>query len=601
MAPSVPETMSRRGRRLPRGQVQCYAVSARDVARGDMETRLTQEEESCMRSDAVKRGVERAPHRSLLRALGYTQWELEQPFVGVVNSYSEVIPGHVHLRQIADAVKAGVRAGGGTPFEVGTIGVCDGIAMNHAGMKYSLASRELVADSVETVVQAHAFDALVLIPNCDKIVPGMLMAAARINIPTIVVSGGPMLVGRWRGQVADLNSVFMGVGSVIAGKMTEDELLELEGMACPGCGSCSGMFTANTMNCLTEALGLGLPGHGTIPAVEARRLRLAKDAGRQVMSLLQRDIKPLDILTPRAFRNAFAVDMALGGSTNTVLHMLAVAHEAGIDYSLADLNEVSARTPHLCRMSPVAGGHHIQDLDCAGGIQGVMQDLAQAGHLDAEAITVTGKTVGENLTSAAVLDREVIRSPDEPYSASGGLAILFGNLAPDGAVIKTAAVPADKHVYSGPARVFDSEDAATEAILARGFRKGDVIVIRYEGPKGGPGMREMLTATSALSGMGMDGEVALLTDGRFSGATRGIAIGHVSPEAAAGGAIAAIRDGDVIRIDIGGRRLDLQVSEPEIRHRLAALPAWQCPVESGYLRRYAQLVTSANTGAVLAE
>jgi dihydroxy-acid dehydratase len=554
-----------------------------------------------MRSDAVKRGVERAPHRSLLRALGYSQWELEQPFVGVVNSYSEVIPGHVHLRQIADAVKAGVRAGGGTPFEVGTIGICDGIAMNHAGMKYSLASRELIADSVESVVEGHAFDAMVLIPNCDKIVPGMLMAAARINIPTIVVSGGPMLVGQWRGETVDLNSVFMGVGSVIAGTMTEEDLFELEARACPGCGSCSGMFTANTMNCLTEALGMGLPGHGTIPAVEARRICLAKDAGRQVMALLRAGIKPLDILTPQAFRNAFAVDMALGGSTNTVLHMIAIAHEAGIDFSLTELNEISARVPHLCRMSPVAGGHHIEDLDCAGGIQAVVKELAEEGLLDPSTITVTGKTVEENLNKAAVLDREVIRSPKDPYSASGGLTILFGNLAPDGAVIKTAAVPKDKQVYSGPARVFDSEDAATEAILARRFEKGDVIVIRYEGPKGGPGMREMLTATSALSGMGMDGEVALLTDGRFSGATRGIAIGHISPEAAAGGTIAAIQDGDIIRVDVPNRALELEVPADEIQRRLDALPPWQCRVERGYLRRYAQLVTSANTGAVFAE
>jgi dihydroxy-acid dehydratase len=568
---------------------------------GSIAVAKTIEEEKTMKSDAVKKGVERAPHRSLLRALGYSQWELEQPFVGVVNSYSEIIPGHIHLRQIADAVKAGVRAGGGTPFEVGTIGVCDGIAMNHAGMKYSLASRELVADSVESVIEGHAFDAMVLIPNCDKIVPGMLMAAARVNIPTIIVSGGPMLVGRWRGQEADLNSVFMGVGSVIAGTMTEEELFELEERACPGCGSCSGMFTANTMNCLTEALGLGLPGHGTIPAVEARRIRLAKDAGRQVMTLLKEDIKPMDILTPQAFRNAFAVDMALGGSTNTVLHMIAIAHEAGLDFPLAELNKISDRVPHLCRMSPVSGGHHIQDLDCAGGIQAVMKDLAEEGLLDVHAITVTGKAVEENVSKAVVLDREVIRSPKEPYSASGGLSILFGNLAPDGAVIKTAAVPKDKQVYSGPARVFNSEDAATEMILARKFEKGDVIVIRYEGPKGGPGMREMLTATSALSGMGMDGEVALLTDGRFSGATRGIAIGHISPEAAARGPMAAIQEGDTIRIDIPNRKLQLEVPADEIERRLAALPSWTCPVERGYLRRYAQLVTSANTGAVFAE
>jgi dihydroxy-acid dehydratase len=410
-----------------------------------------------------------------------------------------------------------------------------------------------------------------------------------------------MLAGRWRGEIADLNSVFMGVGSVIAGTMTEEELAELEAAACPGCGSCSGMFTANTMNCLTEAIGLGLPGHGTIPAVEARRRRLAKDAGRQVMTLFERNIKPSDIMTRTSFRNAFVVDMALGGSTNTVLHMIAIAHEAGIDFPLSELNEISASTPHLCRMSPVAGGHHIEDLDRAGGIQAVMRDLADAGMLDLDALTVTGKPLGENLSSAAVRDREVIHSPAEPYSVRGGLAILFGNLAPDGAVIKTAAVPQDKQVYRGTARVFDSEDTATEAILARDFAPGDVIVIRYEGPKGGPGMREMLTATSALSGMGMDGEVALLTDGRFSGATRGIAIGHISPEAAARGAIAAVQDGDTICIDIPNRQLALEVPEDEIARRLSALPAWTCPVERGYLRRYAQLVTSANSGAVLAE
>jgi dihydroxy-acid dehydratase len=554
-----------------------------------------------MRSDAVKMGVERAPHRSLLRALGCSGWEIDQPFVGVVNSYSEIIPGHIHLRQIADAVKAGIRSAGGTPFEVGTIGVCDGIAMNHAGMKYSLASRELVADSVEAVVQGHAFDALVLIPNCDKIVPGMLMAAARVNIPTMVVSGGPMLTGRWRGKVADLNSVFMGVGSVVAGTMSEEELAELETRACPGCGSCSGMFTANTMNCLTEALGLGLPGHGTIPAVDARRIQLAKDAGRQVMTLLSRDIKPLDILTHDAFYNAFAVDMALGGSTNTVLHMIAIAHEAGMDIPLTELNVISGRTPHLCRMSPVAGGHHIEDLDYAGGIQAVMQELARIGLLNTDAITVTGRSVGENLAKARLDDREVIRSPEEPYSASGGLTILFGDLAPDGAVVKTAAVPKEKQVYEGRARVFDSEDAATKAIMEGAFAKGDVIVIRYEGPRGGPGMREMLTATSVLSGMGMDGEVALLTDGRFSGATRGIAIGHISPEAAARGPIAAIEDGDLVRIDIPSRALDLLVEPAEVQRRLEALPEWTCPVEKGYLRRYAGLVTSANTGAVFAE
>jgi dihydroxy-acid dehydratase len=534
----------------------------------------------------------------LLRALGYTEWEIQQPFVGVVNSYSEVIPGHQHLRQIADAAKAGVRSARGTPFEVGTIGVCDGIAMNHAGMKYSLASRELVADSVEAVVEGHAFDALVLIPNCDKIVPGMLMAAARIDIPTVVVSGGPMLAGHWRGEVADLNSVFMGVGSVVAGTMTEEELADLENAACPGCGSCSGMFTANTMNCLTEALGMGLPGNGTIPAVESRRIQLAKDAGRQVMTCLKRGIRPSDILTADAFRNAFTVDMALGGSTNTVLHLLAIAHEAGIHFPLDELNAISANTPHLCRMSPVAGGHHIQDLDQAGGILAVTKELVHAGLISVDAQTVTGRSVGENVEHATLYRRDVIRSPQDPYSASGGLAILFGNLAPEGAVIKTAAVPADKRVYRGPARVFDSEDAATKAILAEDFQRGDVIVIRYEGPKGGPGMREMLTPTSVLSGMGMDGEVALLTDGRFSGATRGIAIGHISPEAAARGPISVIEDGDQVLIDIDNRVLELKVGAAEIQRRIAALPPWMCAVDGGYLRRYAELVTSANTGAV---
>ncbi len=554
-----------------------------------------------MKSDSVKLGVQRAPHRSLLRAIGYTGWEIEQPFVGVINSYNEIIPGHINLRQIADAVKAGVRAGGGTPFEVNTIGICDGIAMNHSGMKYSLASRELIADSVESVVEAHGFDALVFIPNCDKIVPGMLMAAARLNLPAIFVSGGPMMAGRWRGEVVDLNSVFMGVGRVIAGSMSEDELEELETMACPGCGSCSGMFTANTMNCLTEALGMGLPGHGTIPAVESRRIHLAKNAGRQVMSLLHNNIRPLDILTADAFDNAFAVDMALGGSTNTVLHLIAVAHEAGHSISLADLNALSASTPHLCRMSPVSSGHHIEDLDRAGGIQAVMKELAEHEMLHTSALTVAGSTVADNLQAARVLDRSVIRSVEQPYSASGGLAILFGSLAPDGAVIKAAAVPADKQIYTGPARVFDSEDAATQAILQRQFNPGDVIVIRYEGPRGGPGMREMLTATSALSGMGMDGQVALLTDGRFSGATRGVAVGHISPEAAAGGPIAAVRDGDPITINLPQRTLTLNLPPDEIARRLAALPPWQCRVAKGYLKRYAQMVTSASTGAVFQE
>jgi len=554
-----------------------------------------------MRSDAVKRGIERAPHRSLLRALGCTDREMDQPFIGVINSYNEAIPGHANLHQLAAAVKAGVRTAGGTPFEVNTIGVCDGLAMNHAGMKYSLASRELIADSVEVVVQAHAFDALVLIPNCDKIIPGMLMAAARLNLPAVVVSGGPMLSGRLDGRAVDLADVFMAVGSVARGEMTEADLDRLERAACPGCGSCAGMFTANTMNCLTEVLGLGLPGHGTIPAPYAARIALAKRAGMQVMELLSRDLKPMDIMTPAAFRNAFAVDMALGGSTNSVLHLLAIAHEAGVEIPLQDLNEYSARTPHLCRMSPAAGGHHIEDLDRAGGIQAVMRRLLDGDLLDGDVLTVTGQSLAQNLSTARVSDDSVIRPLDDPHSASGGLAILFGSLAPDGAVVKQAVVAPGMQQHTGPARVFESEEAATAAIMGGEFEEGDVLVVRYEGPKGGPGMREMLTPTSLLSGMGLDDRVALLTDGRFSGATRGAAIGHISPEAAERGPLALVRDGDPIRIDIPNRRLDLLLPEQEVAQRLAELPAWEPSVKTGYLRRYAQAVTSACTGAVYRE
>ena len=554
-----------------------------------------------MRSDVVKRGIERAPHRALLRALGCTDREMDQPFIGVINSYNEAIPGHANLHQIAAAVKAGVRAAGGTPFEVNTIGVCDGLAMNHLGMKYSLASRELIADSVEVVVQAHAFDALVLIPNCDKIIPGMLMAAARLNIPAIVVSGGPMLSGRLDGRAVDLADTFMAVGAVARGEMSEADLDRLERAACPGCGSCAGMFTANTMNCLTEALGLGLPGHGTIPAAYAARTALAKQAGMQVMELLSRDLKPLDILTPAAFRNTFAVDMALGGSTNSVLHLLAIAHEAGVEIPLQELNEYSARTPHLCRMSPAAGGHHIEDLDRAGGIQAVMRRLLDGGLLNGDALTVTGQSLAQNLSGARVCDDSVIRRLDDPYSASGGLAILFGSLAPDGAVVKQAVVAPEMRQHTGPARVFDSEEEVTEAIMAGAFEEGEVLVVRYEGPKGGPGMREMLTPTSLLSGMGLDGKVALLTDGRFSGATRGAAIGHISPEAAEGGPLALVRDGDPIRIDIPNRSLDLMVPQAELDTRRGKLPAWEPAIKTGYLRRYAQAVTSACTGAVFRE
>jgi len=553
-----------------------------------------------MKSDVVKQGVERAPHRSLLRALGLTDAEIERPFVGVVNSYNETIPGHMHLNSIAAAVKAGIRAAGGTPFACSTIGVCDGIAMNHPGMKYSLASRELIADSVETVAEAHAFDALVLVTNCDKITPGMLMAAARVNVPTIVISGGPMLTGHLDGRPIDLTTVFEAVGGYVKGKVSDEELDQIERAACPGCGSCAGMFTANTMNCLTEALGMGLPGNGTVPAVDAGRLRLAKQAGEQIMALLAQNIRPRDILTPRAFRNAITVDMALGGSSNSVLHLLAIAHEAGATLPLSEFNEISNHTPHLCQMSP-AGIHRIEHLNAAGGIPAVMGELAGHGLLDPTALTVTGRTVGENVQHAAVRDRGVIRPVEEPYEPTGGLAILFGNLAPDGAVVKRSAVHPDMLAHSGPARVFDSEEEATKAIMAGDFQRDDVLVIRYEGPKGGPGMREMLTPTSLLSGMGMAKEVALITDGRFSGATQGAAIGHVSPEAAARGPIAAVRNGDIIHIDIPHYTLRLEVPDAEIQRRLAALPPFVSPIKRGYLRRYLEMVTSASTGAVLQE
>ncbi|MBN1399257.1 MAG: dihydroxy-acid dehydratase [Anaerolineae bacterium] len=557
-----------------------------------------------MNSEMVKSGLERAPHRSLLWALGLTDEEMQRPFVGVVSSYNEIIPGHVHLRQLADAAKAGVRMAGGTPFEANTIAICDGIAMGHTGMKYSLASRELIADSVEAVVQAHAFDALLLIPSCDKIIPGMLMAAARLNMPTVVVTGGPMLAGRRGSEVLDLNSAFMAVGAAAKGLITEADVELIEKACCPGCGSCSGMFTANTMACMCEILGLGLPGNGTIPAVSSRRMALAKQAGMQVMEMLRRGMRALDILTPSAFHNAFTTDMAMGGSTNSVLHLLALAHEAGVEVDLAGLNDYSNRTPHLCKLAP-ASAQHIEDLYYSGGIGAIMHELDGLGLIQGEALTVTGATVAENLNpdsawapDYAVVDRRVVRSPEDPYSATGGLTILFGNLAPEGAVVKSAAVRPEMMQHTGPARVFDSEDAATEAIMAGDFSDGDVLVIRYEGPKGGPGMREMLTPTSLLSGMGVEGKVALITDGRFSGASRGAAIGHVSPEAAAGGPIAALRDGDMITIDIPGKRLEVNLSADEIAARVAALPPFEPRVKSGYLKRYAQLVTSASTGAV---
>jgi dihydroxy-acid dehydratase len=525
---------------------------------------------------------------------------MDKPFVGIINSFSEIVPGHIHLRDIADAVKAGVHSGGGVPFEVNTIAVCDGIAMNHPGMKYSLPSRELIADSVEIVAEAHAFDALVFIPNCDKIVPGMLMAAVRLNLPAIFISGGPMLKGLLPTEdgfdKVDLSSVFEAVGKVASGQMTEQELEQLERIACPGCGSCSGMFTANTMNCLTEALGMGVPGNGTIPAVDTRRRQLAKQAGQQIMELLASNVCPRDIINKDSIHNAFTVDMALGGSTNSVLHLMAVADEAGVDFPLRRINEISQRTPQLCKIRPT-GDYHIEDLDRAGGIAAVMKELQELLKLDSK--TVSGKLVAEIIAEGQVTDREVIRSVTNAHSATGGIAILFGNLAPEGAVVKRAAVAPEMMVHQGPARVFDSEEEATQAIMRGSIKSGEVLVIRYEGPKGGPGMREMLTPTSLLSGMGMDKEVALITDGRFSGATRGAAIGHVSPEAASRGPIAALTNGDIIKIDIPNCKLELELSDKEITNRLAQLADFEPKVKTGYLRRYAEKVCSASTGAVL--
>ena len=550
-----------------------------------------------MRSDLAKQGFERAPHRSLFYATGLTPEELARPLIGVVNSYNDVVPGHVHLDKVSAAVKAGVRMAGGTPLEFNTIGVCDGIAMGHPGMHYSLPSRELIADSVEIMAAAHRFDGLVLIPNCDKIVPGMLMAAARLNIPAIFVSGGPMMAGRYQGQDVDLKTMFEAVGEYQAGRMSAEELEALELVACPGCGSCAGLFTANTMNCLTEALGMGLPGNGTIPAITAARLRLAKQAGKQILYLISENILPRDIMTEAAFENAVAVDMAIGGSTNTVLHLPAIAHEAGVPLPLAQFDAVSGRTPYLVKLSP-SGPHHMQDLDEAGGVPAVMAELVRHGLLRGEARTVTGKTVAENLVGARRLT-DVIRPAGDPYRPDGGIAILWGNLAPDGAVVKAAAVLPEMMQHRGPARVFENEEAALEAILGGHIQAGDVIVIRHEGPRGGPGMREMLMPTSTLAGMGLDDEVALLTDGRFSGATRGAAVCHVSPEAAAGGPIALVQEGDEIELDIPNKRLTLLVSAEEMARRREA---WEMPapqVTGGYLARYAALVGSASEGAIL--
>lgn len=560
-----------------------------------------------MKSSAVKEGVARAPHRSLLKATGLGDTEIAKPFVGIVNSYNELVPGHIHLQKIAQAVREGVIAAGGTPFEFNTIAVCDGIAMGHAGMCYSLPTRELIADTIECMVRAHALDALVFIPNCDKIVPGMLMAAARLNLPTIFVSGGPMLslVGR-DGRNMDLNSVFEAVGAYSAGKIGDAELNYYEENACPGCGSCSGMFTANSMNCLCEAVGIALPGNGTIPAVYAARQRLAREAGRQVMELWRRGVRALDILTPAAFKNALALDMALGCSTNTILHLTAIAREAGVDIPLMLVNEISERTPNLCRLAP-AGPYHMQDLYEAGGVYAVIAQLVEAGLFDGTLPTVTGKTVAENVANAVVYNRDVIRPVSDPYSPTGGLAVLFGSLAPEGAVVKRSAVAPEMLTHKGPARVFDSEEEAISAIMSGKIVPGDVVVIRYEGPAGGPGMREMLSPTSAIAGMGLDREVALVTDGRFSGATRGAAIGHISPEAARGGPVALVREGDIISIDIPNYRLDLLVDEEQLAARRAEMEAKAAagcdkvnkkPLD-GYLKRYARAVSSASRGAVI--
>ncbi|MBN1332247.1 MAG: dihydroxy-acid dehydratase [Synergistales bacterium] len=550
-----------------------------------------------MKSDNAKKGLERAPHRSLLKAGGFTDWEIERPWVGVVNSYNSIIPGHTHLNRITAAVKAGVYAGGGLPLEFPVIGICDGIAMNHEGMKFSLPSRELIMDSIEVMARGHALDALVLVTNCDKIIPGMAMAAAELNIPALVISGGPMLAGVHGRKDIDLSTVFEAVGRRVVGSISDEELREVENNACPTCGSCSGMFTANTMNCMMEALGFALPGNGTIPAVFAERERLAKEAGRQIMCLVEKDIRPRDILTDKAFENAVAVDMALGGSTNTALHLPAIAHMAGIDLPLEKLDEISRKTPHLCSMSP-SGPYHIQDLYFAGGVQGVMKRLSEKGLIHTDIPTVTGENVAKNLEKIRVKDNEIIRHLDNPYHKTGGIAVLKGNIAQEGSVVKQAAVAPEMLVHQGPARVFNSEEEASRAILGKGIKDGDVVVIRYEGPKGGPGMREMLSPTSSLAGMGLDKKVALITDGRFSGATRGAAIGHVSPEAAAGGNIALIEEGDIIEIDIPAGTLNVRVSEEDLATRRSQWKPYQNDMESSFLSRYREFVTSGSKGAV---
>ena len=553
-----------------------------------------------MRSDIVKKGIPAAPNRSLLYALGYTKEELERPLIGVVCSYNEIVPGHMNLDKIAEAVKAGIRAAGGTPVEFPAIAVCDGIAMGHTGMKYSLVTRDLIADSTESMALAHQFDGLVMIPNCDKNVPGLLMAAARVNVPTIFVSGGPMLAGHLNdGRRTCLSHMFEAVGAYYAGKLDEEGVEEYENNACPTCGSCSGMYTANSMNCLTEAIGMALAGNGTIPAVYSARLRLAKHAGMKIMELVEKDIRPRDIMTAAAFHNAETIDMALGCSTNTMLHLPAIAHECGIELSFDMSNEISEKTPNLCHLAP-AGNTYMEDLDRAGGVYAVMKELTKLNLLDTSLITCTGKTVAENLEGVTNRNPEIIRPVENPYTKTGGIAVLKGNLAPDGCVVKQSAVAAEMMVHEGPARVFDSEEDAISAIYAGKIVAGDVVIIRYEGPKGGPGMREMLNPTSAIAGMGLDKEVALITDGRFSGATRGASIGHVSPEAASGGNIGLVQEGDIIAIDIPNHTISMKVSDEELAKRRAA---WVCPepkVKTGYLARYAKLVSSADKGAILA-
>ena len=551
-----------------------------------------------MRSDAVKTGMAQAPHRSLFNALGMTKEEMRKPLIGIVSSYNEIVPGHMNLDKIVDAVKLGVAMAGGTPIVFPAIAVCDGIAMGHQGMKYSLVTRDLIADSTEAMAMAHQFDALVMVPNCDKNVPGLLMAAARLNIPTIFVSGGPMLAGRVNGNKTSLSSLFEAVGAYSAGTMTEEEVEEYENKACATCGSCSGMYTANSMNCLTEAIGMGLKGNGTIPAVYSERIRLAKHAGMKIMELLEKDIKPRDIMTKEAFMNALTVDMALGCSTNTMLHLPAIAHEVGFDLNIDIANEVSAKTPNLCHLAP-AGHTYMEDLNEAGGVYAVMNELDKKGLLNTSLITATGKTVGENIKECKNLNPEVIRPIDHPYSQSGGIAILKGNLAPDSGVVKRSAVDSSMLKHEGPARVFDCEEDAIAAIKGGKIVSGDVVVIRYEGPKGGPGMREMLNPTSAIMGMGLGSSVALITDGRFSGASRGACIGHVSPEAAVGGNIALVEEGDIIQIDINANSLNFVVSEEELAARRAKWQPRQPKITTGYLSRYVAMVTSGNRGAIL--